>query len=105
MTRFDRLRRFLMMTMWRILNPPTSILAGLAPWWVVLETTGHRSGEPRRTPLARGPISQRAACLIAVHGRHASWVKNLEASPRVRIQIRGRWHSGVAVLLPFDPQK
>jgi hypothetical protein len=29
-------------------------------------------------------------------------VRNIEADPRVRVFVRGRWHSGTAVLLPED---
>ena len=30
--------------------------------------------------------------LIAVHGRHAGWVRNLEVTPEARIKLAGRWH-------------
>jgi integrase len=43
-------------TFWKILNPITRGLAGLAPWWVLLETTGRRTGKRRRTPFANGPF-------------------------------------------------
>jgi deazaflavin-dependent oxidoreductase (nitroreductase family) len=87
---------------WRIINPPTRLLAGLAPWWVLLETRGRRTGLPRRTPLARGPVEGDLIWLSAVHGRHASWVRNLEAHPEVRIKLSGRWHVGHATVLDFD---
>jgi deazaflavin-dependent oxidoreductase (nitroreductase family) len=87
---------------WRVLNPVARRLAGIAPFWVVLETTGRRSGLPRETPLARGPEESGQTWLIAVHGRHTTWVKNIEAEPRVRIRIRGRWREGTATVLPWD---
>jgi len=87
---------------WRIVNPPTRPLAGLAPWWVLLETTGRRTGRPRTTPLARGPTDGDVTWLASVHGRHASWVRNLEAHPEVRIKLAGRWHDGRANVTEFD---
>lgn len=40
--------------------------------------------------------------LAAVHGRHASWVRNIEANPEVRIKLSGRWHAGHATVEEFD---
>ena len=91
------------MVFWRLFNPVARALAGIAPWWVVLETTGRRSGKPRRVPLAAGPRDGDTAWLIAVHGLHASFARNIGFDPRVRLKIRGRWHSGTASLQPLDP--
>jgi deazaflavin-dependent oxidoreductase (nitroreductase family) len=102
MTRFQRFRRASAMLFWRLLNPAAQRLAGIAPFWVVLETTGRRTGKSRRTPLARGPEQDGAAWLIAVHGRHSGWVKNVEARPEVRIRIRGRWRTARATVRPWD---
>ena len=87
---------------WRIANPPTRALAGLAPWWVLLETTGNRTGRRRRTPLASGPSDAGGMWLIAVHGRHSGWVRNLEAASAVRLKHRGRWREGTATTHPID---
>ncbi len=87
---------------WKLVNPPTRPLAGLAPWWVLLETRGWRSGVARRTPLARGPVEGAVVWLASVHGRHASWVRNIEASPDVRIKLSGRWHAGRATVHDYD---
>jgi deazaflavin-dependent oxidoreductase (nitroreductase family) len=95
-------RRRLLVGWWRLVNPPTRLLAGLAPWWVLLETTGCRSGRRRLTPLASGPTDDGAMWLIAVHGRHSGWVRNLEAAPQVRFKHRGRWHTGTATTHPID---
>ena len=86
----------------RAFNPIARSLAGVAPWWVVLETTGRRSGEARRVPLAKGPIDGRNAWLICVHGEHAAYARNIAANPRVRLKLRGRWQAGNASLEPFD---
>ena len=87
---------------WRLANPPTRLLAGFAPWWVLLETTGCRTGRLRRTPLASGLNEAGAMWLIAVHGRHSGWVRNLEAAPTVRLKHRGRWRDGTATVHPID---
>jgi deazaflavin-dependent oxidoreductase (nitroreductase family) len=92
-----RHRRF-----WRVVDPMVRRLAGLMPWWVLLETTGRRSGVARRTPLARGPREGTTQWLIAVHGRHADWVRNIEATSMVRIKTAGRWHTGHASIQPYD---
>lgn len=43
--------------------------------------------------------------LIAVHGRHAVWVRNIEASPHIKVKHRGRWREGVASIHPVDPAR
>ena len=98
----DRRRRRLALSFWRLFNPIAMALAGVAPWWVVLETTGWRSGLPRRVPLARGPMDGNRVLLISVHGAHASFARNIAAQPNVRLRIRGRWRRGRAALLPLD---
>jgi deazaflavin-dependent oxidoreductase (nitroreductase family) len=102
MTRRPRWRRHLHVLFWRIVNPPTRQFAGIAPWWVLLETTGCRSGRPRRTPLAAGTVDNCGIWLIAVHGRHAAWIHNIETSSTVRLRHRRRWKTGQAFLHPFD---
>lgn len=104
LTARQRRTRGLAMAFWRAVNPPTRPLAGWAPWWVLLETTGRRSGQPRRVPLARGPVDGNVAWLIAVHGEHASFARNIAADPRVRLRIAGRWRAGTASLQPLDEQ-
>ena len=84
------------------MNPPARRLAGIAPWWVLVETRGRRSGEPRTTPLARGPVEGDAVWVNSVHGRHASWVRNIEATPEVRVKLAGRWRDGHATVHDYD---
>ena len=85
------------------INPITKRLvkAGLVGGWAVLETVGRKSGEPRETPVGNG-LRGDTFWLVAEHGRHASYVKNIEANPRVRVCVRGRWRTGTAQLLPDD---
>ena len=82
-------------------NPITSRLAGYVPFWALLETTGRKTGEPRRTPVGNG-LDGDTFWLVAEHGRRANYVRNIMASPRVRVRVNGRWRAGVATLLPDD---
>ena len=90
------MKRLVLRAFWRVFNPLARPLAGFAPWWVLLETTGCRTGKVRRTPLAAGPVIDGAMLLVAVHGRHSGWVRNLEAKPTVRVRHRGGWRTAAA---------
>ncbi len=90
------------MFFWRWFNPLNRALSPVAPWWVVLETKGARSGKVRHTPLARGPVDGDVTWLISVHGRAADWVLNAEANPDVRVRLRGRWYDGRASVQPYS---
>ena len=103
-TRRNRLKRSVMMLVWRISNPANRLLAGIAPWWVLIETVGRRTGKRRRTPLARGPCDGDTTWLISVHGRHASWVTNIDDSPTVRLRVKRRWRTGTASVVRYDPE-
>ena len=88
-----------------MLNPPIRALAarGLMPGIALLETTGRTSGQPRRTPVSNG--LQRGTStfwIVAEMGRKAGYVRNIEAHPRVRVCIRGRWRTGTAHVLDED---
>ena len=97
-----RRRRARHKVFWRIVNPPARRRAGLARWWVLLETRGRRSGQPRTTPLARGPVEGDVVWLNSVHGRRADWVRNIEATPQVRVKLSGRWHDAHATIHDYD---
>lgn len=71
------------------------------PIQTLLETTGRKSGEPRRTPIG-GKLDGRTFWLVSEFGDRSQYVRNIQADPRVRVRVRGRWHSGAAVLLPDD---
>ena len=88
---------------WRFVNPIANRLAGIAPWWVVLETTGNKTGTLRRAPLARGPVDGNVTWVIAVHGHHAGFVRNIEANPHVRLRLNGRWRNGTAAAQAMEP--
>ena len=79
--------------------------AGITPPGMALvETTGRRSGALRHTPIMCMREGD-SLWLIAQHGRHAGWVLNFEAEPRVRVRLGRRWLSGSAELLPDDDVK
>ena len=99
----QRIRRRIARVFWWFFNPLARRLAGVAPWWVVLETTGRRSGRRRQVPLARGPVDGRTTWLISVHGAKAGFACNIAADPRVRLRLRGRWRDGTARLVDQDP--
>jgi deazaflavin-dependent oxidoreductase (nitroreductase family) len=81
---------------------------GLAPRaFALLETTGRRSGRPRHTPVGNGSAGSAGSAgdvfwLIAAHGFQSDYVRNLAASPRVRVKVGRRWRGGTAVILPND---
>lgn len=71
--------------------------------FALLETTGRRTGQARRTPVGNGLDSARDVFwLVAVHGRQADFVRNIEADPRVRVRVGRTWRTGRAVPLPDD---
>jgi deazaflavin-dependent oxidoreductase (nitroreductase family) len=71
------------------------------PLQTLLETTGRKSGQPRRTPLG-GSRTGNEFWFVSEFGDQSQYVKNIQANPRVRVRLRGRWHSGVAHLVPED---
>lgn len=76
-------------------------IAGYLPGQAVLETTGRRSGQPRRTPVG-GRFEGSDFWLVSDHGPYSDYVRNIQADPRVRVQAGGRWYTGTAHLLPDD---
>ncbi|MGX1369325.1 deazaflavin-dependent oxidoreductase (nitroreductase family) [Streptomyces canus] len=84
-------------TVQRLLNPVMRQL----PLQTLLETTGRTSGLPRRTPVG-GKCVGSSFWLVSEFGERSQYVRNIKADPRVRVRIRGRWHSGTAHLLPDD---
>ena len=101
----DCKRRLVTALQVRVLNPPIRALAarGLAPSVALLETTGRRSGEPRRTPVTNGlERGTDTFWIVAEHGHKAAYVRNIEADARVRVQVGRRWRTGVAHVLDDD---
>jgi deazaflavin-dependent oxidoreductase (nitroreductase family) len=101
----ERKRKLVTALQVKLLNPPMRALAvrGLAPGVALLETTGRKSGEPRRTPISNGlQRGTNTFWIVAEMGRNAAYVRNIEADPRVRIRVRGRWRTGTATVLDDD---
>lgn len=101
----ERKRKFVTAMQVKLFNPPIRALAerGLAPGVALLETTGRKSGEPRRTPVSQGlEPGTNTFWIVAEMGRQAGYVRNIEANPRVRIRLRRGWREGTAHLLDGD---
>jgi deazaflavin-dependent oxidoreductase (nitroreductase family) len=85
------------MLAWRLGIPP--------PGDALLETTGRRTGQPRRTPVCDG-LDGETFWLVAQRGHRADWVRNIQTNPRVRVRIRTGsglgWRAGTAHILDED---
>ncbi|QLI99868.1 nitroreductase family deazaflavin-dependent oxidoreductase [Streptomyces sp. NEAU-sy36] len=71
------------------------------PFQTLLETTGRVSGKPRRTPVGGRRVGG-SFWLVSEYGYGSQYVRNIQADPRVRVRVGGRWYRGVARLLPDD---
>ncbi len=89
----------------RLANPiiRTAVRLGIAPRaFALIETTGRRSGLPRRTPVGNG-LDGDVFWIVSEHGERAGYVKNLIAKPTVRVKVpRRRWRTGTATIVPND---
>ncbi|MDQ1747523.1 MAG: hypothetical protein QOD07_1786 [Frankiaceae bacterium] len=86
-----------------VLNPPMKALTclGLSPRHVLVETTGRVSGKRRRTVVGAHRAGD-TLWVVAEQGRHAGYVRNLAATPAVRVRLRGRWRDASAAILDDD---
>ncbi|MGH3518594.1 MAG: nitroreductase/quinone reductase family protein [Haloechinothrix sp.] len=88
----------------RIVNPVVraALNRGLPlPGYALIETTGRKSGLPRRIPVGDG-LDGDTFWIVSEHGRRSAYVRNIEADPHVRVRVRGRWRSGTAHILADD---
>jgi deazaflavin-dependent oxidoreductase (nitroreductase family) len=88
----------------RVVNPLVrwAVRHDLAPGsYAILETTGRRSGQPRRTPVGH-KVEGDTVWIVAEHGAKAAYVRNIGANPRVRIKLRDGWRTGTARVLEDD---
>ena len=81
----------------RVGNPLTLRL----PTQTLPETTGRKSGRPRRTPLGGSRVGDQF-WLVSESGEKSQYVQNIKANPNVRMRLGGRWHNGTAYLMPDD---
>jgi len=86
-----------------VLNPPMKAITwlGLSPRHVLIETTGRVSGKQRRT-IVGAHRDGATLWIVAEQGRHAGYVRNLEATPAIRVRLRGRWRAATATVLDDD---
>ncbi len=92
----------------RVINPVVMLAHDLGfppPGDALLETTGRRTGVPRRTPVCDG-LDGETFWLVAQRGHRAGWVRNIQANPRVRVKVRSEsglvWRTGTAHILDDD---
>ncbi|HLM51974.1 MAG TPA: nitroreductase/quinone reductase family protein [Solirubrobacteraceae bacterium] len=100
----DLKRRLSKLMTTRLVNPVVRRVVErgvLGRGWSVLETTGRRSGRPRRVPLGNG-LRGDAFWIVTEHGHAADYVRNIQADPRVRVNVHGRWRTGTARVLEDD---
>lgn len=81
-------RRFLEANLW----PTTQAL---------LETTGRKTGLPRRVPVGNG-LRGDIFWVVTEHGYAADYVRNIEKQSRVRVKVGRRWYAGTAQIMPED---
>lgn len=69
-----------------------------APGWVLLTTTGRRTGLPREVLL---PCTRFDGCILVIstYGWQSDWMRNLRRLPIVRVTEHGRQVSGRAEVL------
>lgn len=97
-----RRRRVLLMQKY-VLNPPMKVAVGLGlvPGHALVETTGRKTGKRRRTVVgvhADGDV----LWVVAEQGRHAAYVRNIEANPAVRLRSGRRWRAATAYIVDGD---
>ena len=80
-----------------LVNPPAKVAVwcGVVPGFVLVETTGRRSGKRRRNVVGM-KADDDVGWVVAEHGRHAGYVNNLEANPDVRVRMHRRWRAAVS---------
>jgi deazaflavin-dependent oxidoreductase (nitroreductase family) len=97
MTDSQQLKRRIVHTFQRlVLNP-----VGRQMPLTMLETTGRKSGQPRRTAIG-GRVIGNQFWMVSEHGEHSHYVRNIQANPVVRLRVHGQWRTGTAHLLPED---
>src|SRR5688572_8086308 len=92
----------------RVVNPLVKFAANRGvplPNLAILETTGRKSGQPRRTPVG-GELDGDTFWIVTEHGTRANYVRNIEAEPRVRLKLGRTWRTGTARPAPEeDPEE
>ena len=100
----DTKRRISKATTVKLVNPVVRGLLerGLFPsTHALLETTGRKSGQPRRVPVGNG-LRGDQFWIVTEHGNSADYVKNIRKNPRVRVKVGRTWRAGTANVLADD---
>ena len=99
-------RRVARFTTNRLVNPVVRRLhsVGITAGTALLETTGRKTRQPRRTPVGNG-LRGNEFWIVTEHGHHSAYVKNIEADPRVRVKVGRTWFTGTAHILEDDDPK
>jgi len=86
-----------------LVNPPAKLAVwyGLVPGFVLVETTGRRTGTPHHTVVGMH-VEGDVGWVVAEFGRHAGYVKNLEAHADVRVRMHRLWRPARARILDED---
>jgi deazaflavin-dependent oxidoreductase (nitroreductase family) len=103
MTDVERKRRRVRLLQRCLSNPPVRLAVrfGLLPGYVLVETIGRRTGKRRRTVV--GAIrDEDVLWVVAEQGEHAGWVRNIEATPSVRVLIDRHWRRATAAVDEAD---
>ena len=104
--RVERKRRRIRRIQRYALNPPMKALAwaGMPPGNVLVETLGRRTGKRRRNAVGMKTADD-IGWVVAEHGLHSGWVRNIEAHPQVAVRIARRWRPARAeIVADDDPQ-
>ena len=86
-----------------LVNPPAkaAVWTGLVPGFVIVETTGRKTGTIRHNVVGM-KVDGDTGWVIAEQGRHAGYVRNLEANPYVRVRVKGHWRAARAHIRDDD---
>jgi deazaflavin-dependent oxidoreductase (nitroreductase family) len=99
----DRKRRNVRFVQRYFLNPPAKLAVriGLVPGYVLIETTGRRTGKRRRNVVGMH-VEEPVGWVVAEHGNHAGYVRNIRSNPAVRVCISGKWRTAHAEVVADD---
>jgi deazaflavin-dependent oxidoreductase (nitroreductase family) len=86
-----------------VANPPMKlgVWAGVVPGHMLVETVGRKTGKRRRTVVGCH-VEGDTIWVVSEQGRHAGYVRNLEARPQVRVRIDRRWRPATAAIVDGD---
>ena len=86
-----------------VLNPPMKAVTwlGLSPRHLLLETVGRTSGKRRRTIVGYTRDGD-TLWVVAEQGRHAGYVRNLDAHPDARVRMNRNWRAVRASIVDDD---